>query len=398
MKKQSINYKIELLSPAGDFEKLKYALIYGADACFIGGQEFSLRARSSNFTIKDITNACKFAHKLNKKIYVTTNIIPHDNDLKNLDKYLLALEKAGVDAIICASPAIITRAKEITNLELHLSTQQSSINSNTILFWKNLGITRVVLGRELNIKEINILNKHNLDIEVFVHGGMCMSYSGRCSLSNTFTNRDANRGGCAHSCRWDYRLFKDNSLVEDNTFSLSSKDLLGITKIPDLIKIGVNSLKIEGRMKSLHYVATVTKTYRMVIDEFLKNNRVTSFNKYLDEINNAENRETEVGYLDGNINFSKQIYEIKDTKVKQSFVGLVRKKIKNNLYLVEERNNFKVGETLEILSPDMESFQFKLEKMMDLDYNPLEVARHAKQEVIIEIPKKISDYSIIRKV
>lgn len=398
MKKQSINYKVELLSPAGDLEKLKYALIYGADACFIGGQEFSLRARSSNFTIKDISNACKFAHKLNKKIYVTTNIIPHDNDLKNLDKYLLALEKAGVDAIICASPAIITRTKKITNLELHLSTQQSSINSNTILFWKNLGIHRIVLGRELNLKEIKLLNKHDLDIEVFVHGGMCMSYSGRCSLSNTFTNRDANRGGCAHSCRWDYRLFKNNNIVEDNTFSLSSKDLLGITKIPDLIKIGVNSLKIEGRMKSLHYVATVTKTYRMVIDEFLKNNKINNYNKYLDEINNAENRETEVGYLDGNINFSKQIYEIKDTKVKQAFVGLVRKRIKKNLYLVEERNNFKIGETLEILSPEMESFQFRLEKMYDLDYNQLEVARHAKQEVIIEIPKIINNYSIIRKV
>lgn len=261
---------IELLAPAGDLEKLKYALIYGADAVFIGGNQFSLRARASNFTIETIKEAVNFAHKLGKKVYVTTNIIPHEEDVNGLVEYLKALEAAWVDAIICASPLIIKTALKHTNLEIHLSTQQSAINRYSLKFWKEYGVKRIVLGRELLIKMIDDLPKELLDIEVFIHGGMCMSYSGRCSLSNTLTNRDANCGGCAHSCRWQYHLYNDNKLISNQYFSMSSKDLMAVAAVPKLIDIGVKSLKIEGRMKSLHYISTVVKTYRMLIDEIMK--------------------------------------------------------------------------------------------------------------------------------
>lgn len=398
MKKQFINYNTELLAPAGDLEKLKYALIYGADAVFVGGLNFSLRARASNFTIEDIKNAAEFAHSLGKKVYVTTNIIPHDSDLESLDNYLKQLEETKIDAIIAASISIVTRALEITNLEVHLSTQQSVINSNTIKFWKNLGVTRIVLGRELSLDEINLLNRHNMQLEVFIHGGMCMSYSGRCSISNTTTKRDANRGGCAHSCRWDYRLFDDDKLVLDNTLSLSSKDLNAISSIPSMIDMKIDSLKIEGRMKSLHYIATITKTYRLVIDEYLNTGKIKDFDIYYDMITKAENRETSQGYLDGFIDTSKQIYDISNTKPQQSFVGLIRSKSNSNIYEVEQRNNFKVGEMIEVFQPNNDNIVFKLEQLYNDKFEAIDVARHAKEIVYMIIPYDIEEYSILRKV
>lgn len=389
----------ELLAPAGDLEKLKYALIYGADAVFIGGQEFSLRARASNFTIPMIKEAVKFAHSLGKKVYITTNIIPHNHDFKNLKNYLLKLEKAGVDAIICASYSIIQTAKKYTNLELHLSTQQSSLNSNTILFWKNLGIKRIVLGRELDIKAIKSLNRHNLDIEVFIHGGMCMSYSGRCSLSNTFTLRDANRGGCAHSCRWNYKLYNNkNKKLSDNTVSLSAKDLSAVNGLKDLLDIQVSSLKIEGRMKSLHYIATICKTYRKMIDEYILTKDINNLDKYYDQLQKAENRETSSGYLDGNMDTSKQLYNIDQSRPNQNFCGLVREKLEDNYYLVEERNRFSINDQIEIFSPDQDNLYFKVEKIIDQNGDFIETARKAKELVKVYIPYDISKYSILRKI
>jgi len=260
--------KPELLAPAGNLEKLKIAFMYGADAVFIGGKKFSLRARASNFEISDIKEACDFAHSLNKKVYVTTNILPHNENIEGLIEYLKDLEESGVDAIICASPVIIDTAKEHTNLELHISTQLSSANYESVNFWVEEGITRVVLARELTKHEIDTLRKNtNAEIEVFIHGGMCVSYSGRCTLSNNMTDRDANRGGCAHSCRWNYDIFDgETKLNKDSSFAMSSKDLQTVKHISDLIDIGVNSLKIEGRMKSIHYIATVVNTYRKLID------------------------------------------------------------------------------------------------------------------------------------
>lgn len=393
-----MHFKSELLAPAGDLEKLKYALIYGADAVFIGGQEFSLRARASNFTIPMIKEAVDFAHSLGKKVYITTNIIPHNKDFKNLKNYLKKLEKAGVDAIICASPSIILTAKKYTNLELHLSTQQSTLNSNTILFWKNLGIKRVVLGRELDINSIKNLNRHNLDIEVFIHGGMCMSYSGRCSLSNTFTKRDANRGGCAHSCRWNYKLFnKKGKQISNDTVSLSAKDLSAVVGLKDLLINKVSSLKIEGRMKSLHYIATVCKTYRQMIDEYYNTNDIKNLDYYFNQIQKAENRETSSGYLDGNMDTSKQLYNIDQSRPNQNFCGLVREKLENNYYLVEERNRFSKGDKLEIFTPNGNNLYFTVEKIIDSNNEEIETARKAKELLKVYIPYDISKYSILRK-
>ena len=390
---------IELLAPAGDLEKLRYALIYGADAVYIGGNEFSLRARASNFTIDTIKEGVKFAHSLGKKVYITTNIIPHEEDIGGLIEYLKALEDANVDAIICASPLIIKTALQHTNLEIHLSTQQSAINKHSLMFWKEYGVERVVLGRELSLDEIDALPKNLLDIEVFIHGGMCMSFSGRCSLSNTFTNRDANRGGCAHSCRWKYYLYNNNEKVSNEYFSMSSKDLMAVKAIPRLIDIGVKSLKVEGRMKSLHYISTVIKTYRMLIDEYIKTGTIKDFKFYEDEIYKAENRLTGIGYLDGDIGPDKQLYEFLGERPNQAFIGLVQEFDKETMIAkIEQRNYFELGDTIEIFSPNKENQTFILDNMVNEDYEEIDVARHAKQIVYIKLPFEVSKYSMLRKV
>ncbi|MBE0700897.1 MAG: U32 family peptidase, partial [Acholeplasmataceae bacterium] len=281
---------IELLAPAGDLEKLKIALLYGADAVFIGGQSFSLRARASNFDLDDILQATTFAHAQNKKVYVTTNIIPHNEDMAGLVSYLKALESRNVDAIISASPFIIDMALQHTTLEVHLSTQQSATNAETVNFWHEKGIKRIVLARELDKHQIRQLKtKTHADLEVFIHGGMCMSFSGRCSLSNNMTDRDANRGGCAHSCRWNYDLLVDGKRISENSFSMSSKDLEALEQIPHLIDSGIHALKIEGRMKSLHYIATVVSTYRKLIDLYEKTRTISDFEPFLKELQKAEN-------------------------------------------------------------------------------------------------------------
>lgn len=389
---------IELLSPAGDLEKLKYALIYGADAVFIGGNKFSLRARASNFTIDTIKEATTFAHAIGKKVYVTTNIIPHEEDLDGLVEYLKELEIANVDAIIAASPVIIKTALKNTNLEVHLSTQQSAINQNSLKFWKNLGIKRIVLGREMSIAEIDALEKEFIDLEVFIHGGMCMSYSGRCSLSNTLTLRDANRGGCAHSCRWQYHLYDDDNLISNEYFSMSSKDLMALNEVPSLIEAGVKSLKIEGRMKSLHYIATVVKTYRSLIDEYYQTGKILNFKKYEDEINKAENRLTASGYLDGDYGPSKQLYEFLGERPNQAFIGLVLDfDLQTMTATVEQRNHFKVGDEIEVFSPNCDNQAFILDSLYSLDGEELEVARHAQQIVKIKSPIVIEKYSMLRR-
>lgn len=391
---------IELLAPAGDLEKLKIALTYGADACFIGGQSFSLRARASNFDLNEIKEACEYAHKLGKKVYVTTNIIPHEEDYEGLIPYLKGLEDAKVDAIITASPYIIETALKETSLEVHLSTQQSAMNAKTVNYWYNRGVKRIVLGRELSKYEIDELIKNTkADIEVFIHGGMCMSYSGRCSLSNNLTNRDANRGGCAHSCRWEYDLKVDNKSKFDNTFSMSSKDLVAIQQIPNLIDANVASLKIEGRMKSLHYIATVVNTYRKLIDEYLVNKEIKDFSIYEAEMEKAENRLTSFGYLEGMPTLNEQLFNHTSTRVNQIFTGMVvdyDKKTK--IATIEQRNRFGVLDTLEVFSPNFELRAFKVLEIKDLDGNILDQARHPKQLLKIEIPFEVSENDILRLV
>jgi len=390
---------VELLAPAGDLEKLKIALLYGADAVFIGGQSFSLRARASNFSLGDIKEATHFAHKLNKKVYVTTNIIPHNEDLDGLIEYLKALEENEVDAIISASPFIVDMALAHTNLEVHLSTQQSALNSETVNFWYEKGIKRIVLARELDKNHIRSLKKRTeADIEVFIHGGMCMSFSGRCSLSNNMTDRDANRGGCAHSCRWNYELISNGKPISEVPFSMSSKDLEALEQLPHLIDSGVSSLKIEGRMKSLHYIATVVSTYRKLIDTYLKEGRINDYKPYIDQLEKAENRLASFGYLEGMPGVEQQLFSSRSEQPTQLFIGLVKDyNHETGMMTIEQRNHFEVGIKAEIMLPDGSIKTFIIDEMFDDKNEPLDVARHPKQIITIKVPFEVTPYAMMRK-
>lgn len=391
--------KPELLAPAGDLEKLKIAYIYGADAVFIGGRKFSLRARASNFDIQQIKEACDFAHGLNKRLYVTTNIIPHNENIEGLVEYLKELEDAGVDAIICAAPVIIDTAKRETNLEIHISTQVSLTNYESVNFWYDQGVTRVVLARELNKVEIQELKVNTeADLEVFIHGGMCVSYSGRCTLSNNMTDRDANRGGCAHSCRWNYDLYEGETKLNDElSFSMSSKDLQTVKHISDLIDIGVHSLKIEGRMKSIHYIAVVVNTYRKLIDDICDDSEI-DLPKYLLDIKKAENRLTSHGFMNGMTTIDEQLYNMRSENPSQDFIGLV---IDYNpdtfMATIQQRNRFKPGDFIEVFSPDFEASKFKVDELFDEDGNTVEIARHPLQILKVFIPFRVSKYDMLRK-
>lgn len=391
---------IELLAPAGDLEKLKIAVMYGANAVFIGGKQFSLRSRASNFTYEDIKEGCTFAHEHNAKVHVTCNILPHESDMSGLIEHLKKLEECGVDAIICASIYILKCVKEYTKMEAHVSTQESSINSNTVKFWTDLKADRVVLGRELSIEEIkDICDKSPVDIEAFIHGGMCVSYSGRCMLSNNMTNRDANRGGCAHSCRWNYDLYiNDNKINPEGTyFAMSSKDLCAINDIPKMIDAGVDSFKIEGRMKSLHYIATVVKAYRQIIDEYLTTGKVLDYKKYENDIKKAENRLTSYGFLHGNIGITEQLYNLRSEQPTQEFVGIVSSYDKiNKIAYVEERNFFLPNSCLEIFGPNKDSILIDIKEIYDEEGNILDAARHPGQIVNFKCDIELEAYDMIR--
>ncbi|HLS99981.1 MAG TPA: U32 family peptidase [Acholeplasma sp.] len=388
---------IELLAPAGNLEKLKTAIIYGADAVFIGGKHFSLRANASNFDENDLIEGCKFAHERGKKVYVTTNVIPHQKDKEGLIEYLKVLERAKVDAIIAASPLIINTALEHTSLEVHVSTQQSAMNINTVNYFHQKGATRVVLARDLDLKEIeHIVTNVDAEIEVFIHGGMCAGYSGRCALSNHLTNRDANRGGCAHTCRWFFDLEKDGIKDTDVPFSLGSKDLAAVREIPKLIDMGVASLKIEGRMKSQHYIATVVNTYRRLIDEYQQTGMVADFEKYENELKLAENRETSHGFFYGLPTEEQQLFERRSERVMQNFVGLVVDYDKETkLATIETKNVFRL-ETLEVLSPNFESRSFENTIMYSMEGEPMDRAFRANQLIKLMIPFEVKPYDMLR--
>lgn len=392
--------RTELLAPAGNLEKAKMALLYGADAVYVGGINFSLRARASNFTLDLLSELVAFAHNLNKKVYVTTNIVFHDEDLEGLDEYLLELERIKVDAIICSSFVIIERAKKITNLEIHLSTQFSVTNHLLADYFYEEGVKRVVLARELTLSEIQTIKNHTkADLEVFVHGGMCVSYSGRCTLSNYMVQRDANRGGCAHSCRWLYDLYDSKKLIsEDHDFQMSSKDLEVTEFIPDLLKMGISSLKIEGRMKSIHYVATVVLAYRMLIDDYY-DGTLKDLEYYKNEIKKAENRLTSTGFLAGQPTVDQQLYNSRSEAPTKEFIGMVLDYLPDKkLALIEQRNYFEIGDEIEIVSPDKTFHYGKVEQMYDEEFNEEQVARHPLQKLYINVDKAVKPYDLIRKV
>lgn len=395
--------KVELLAPAGSLDKAKIALIYGADAVYVGGKQFSLRARASNFELEDLKELSEFAHERNKKVYVTMNIIPHDEDLQGLDEYLKYLESIKIDAIITSSRYIMSRALEVApNVERHLSTQMSTTNSLSIDYYKKIGVERVVLAREVTLCEIEkIMKKTDVEVEVFIHGGMCSSYSGHCVLSNHMTNRDANRGGCAHSCRWNYTLFEDG-IPGNNFYNIGSKDMMALKYIPKLIDLGVASLKIEGRMKSMYYLATVVKSYRMLIDFYYAKHEVTKeeYEMIEREIGKAENRLTSNGFYEGLPDVEGQLYDNRSEHPTKEYIGYVLDYDENTqMALIEQRNYFVPGDLVEFFGPNLENTQMVVDEIIDYQTKEkLEVAQHPLQLLLIKVPFKLEKHNMMRKV
>lgn len=394
--------KIELLAPAGSLEKLKVAFHYGADACYIGGRDFSLRANATNFSVDEIKEACDIAHELGKKIYVTVNIVFHNEDVKGLEEYLRSLEEAGVDAIIMSDPWLISFVKEKKiNLELHMSTQASTLNYESVIFWKDLGVSRVVLARELHYTEIKeIIDKTGMEIETFVHGAMCSSYSGRCVLSNYFTNRDANRGGCAQVCRYCFDLYDDNKekVESDTEFTMSTKDLSLISMLSKMIEIGIASLKIEGRMRSNYYIATVVSTYREAIDSYydgtLDEEKLAYYKKIL---NRVANRDSEEQFFNTFPDVKGQYFLGRQEVSNQDFLGIVLDyDEENKIVTITERNFFKKGDVVEIFGPKTKTFIFTVPDIYNEDGELVDAARHPEEIIRFKLDILVRKDDIMR--
>lgn len=386
--------KIELLSPAGDLERLKVTLLYGADAVYIGGEQYSLRANATNFSLEEIEEACSFAHKLNKKVYLTLNIVFHNEDMSDVESYINSVVKCGIDAFIVSDPFIISYIKSnFKEVEVHLSTQNSTSNYKAVEYFKNEGIDRVVLAREVGKKDmLEIIEKTKVDIEVFIHGAMCTCFSGRCALSNYVTNRDANRGGCAQVCRFAF------TTTEEKDFTMATKDLNMAEYITDLIDIGVKSLKVEGRMRSLYYLATVIGTYREIIDRYYAKTLTKEVMKELEyRLSRVANREVSTHYFLKEADYTDQYYSGRQELSNQDYLGLINGYDKENSCLIlVERNYFKPGDNTEIFTPDGEVYKYKIDKIYDENMQELELARHPEQVLKIKFDHELPIYSMIR--
>lgn len=386
--------RVELLSPAGDLERLKVTLLYGADAVYIGGQAYSLRANATNFSLEEIKEGCTFAHKLNKKVYLTLNIVFHNEDMQDVESYIDNVVACGIDAFIVSDPFIISYIKnKHKNVEVHLSTQNSTSNYKAVEYFKNEGVDRVVLAREVGkdgMKEI--IEKTGMDIEVFIHGAMCTCYSGRCALSNYVTNRDANRGGCAQVCRFAFKT------TEDKDFTMATKDLNMAEYIKDLIEIGVKSLKVEGRMRSLYYLATVIGTYREIIDRYYNNTLTEDVMKVLEyRLSRVANREVSTQFFLKEADYTDQYYSGRQELSNQDYLGLITGyDEENNCIILVERNYFKPGDMTEIFTPDGEVYKYKIDKIYDENMQELELARHPEQVLKLKFSHKLKEYSMIR--
>jgi Collagenase and related proteases len=409
--------KPELLAPAGDWEKLTYALAYGADAVYMGGQAFGLRAYAGNFRSDEMEKAVNWTHELGKKIYITVNIFAHEADFAELPAYLRQLEGLGVDGALVSDPGIITLAQEVApRLPLHLSTQANNTNSYAVRFWLKQGIERVVLARELNLEELQDM-RSNVEggLEIFIHGAMCMSYSGRCLLSNYLTGRDANRGECTQPCRWGYALVEEKRpgevfpIEEDErgTYIFNSHDLCLLPHLPLLKPLNLDSYKIEGRMKSVQYVASTVKVYREAID-ILWDEGEEAFQaklpQWLEEMDKVSHRDYSAGFLFGKPGAKSHNLETSHYVRDYDFVGVSLNDGEfringndGNTTWIEQRNNFKRGEVLEVLTPQGISWSFEVTEMWDAEGEPLEVARHAQQKIRMTVPRKIFPYSILRR-
>lgn len=401
--------KPELLAPAGNLEKLKMALLYGADAVFLAGKSFGLRAFSDNFTEDELREGVDFAHNLQKKVYVTVNIFPHNEDLLTLPAYIKFLSECHVDAVIIADLGVYRIIREIApELPIHISTQANNTNWSSVLFWQELGVRRVVLARELSLADINqIREKVNIELEAFVHGAMCISYSGRCLMSNYFTGRDANRGQCAQPCRWKFNLVEEKRpgeyypVMEDErgTYIFNSKDLCLLPNIPELVNSGLDSFKVEGRMKSVHYVATVSKVYREAIDAYISNPHNYSVKtEWLEELQKISHRAYTSGFYFNKTTEEDQIYGSSSYEQTFDFIGLIKSyDSSTKMAVIEQRNNIKVGQKIEIMQPGKANFIQTITEMFDMEGNSILVAPHAQQLLRMPMSQEVVEFAMLRR-
>ncbi len=403
--------KPELLVPASSLEVLKVAVIFGADAVYIGGEAFGLRAKAKNFSLEEMAEGIAFAHQRGVKVYVTANILAHNQDLEGVREYFQQLKELKPDALIISDPGVFTIAGEVCpEIERHISTQANNTNYGTYLFWHRQGASRVVSARELSLEEIREIREHippELEIETFVHGAMCISYSGRCLLSNFLTGRDANQGACTHPCRWKYSIMEETRPGEyfpvyeneRGTFIFNSKDLCMIEHIPDLIRAGIDSFKIEGRMKTALYVATVARTYRKAIDDYFQDPKVYQehMDWYRDQISNCTYRLFTTGFFYGKPGAEAQIYD-SNTYVKEyTYLGIIGEPNERGFYRISQRNKFSVGETIEVMKPSGENIEVQVKGIYDQEGNAMESAPHPKQILYLDLGLKLEPFDLLRR-
>lgn len=405
--------KPELLAPAGDLEKLKIAILYGADAVYIGGEEYSLRAKAKNFDIESMREGIKFAHEHGAKVYVTANIYAHNQDFEGMSEYFKKIEEIGADAILISDLGVFSVAKEaVPNMEIHVSTQANNTNYMSANTWYKLGARRVVVARELSldeIKEIRAKIPEDMEIEAFVHGAMCISYSGRCLLSNYLSGRDANKGACSHPCRWKYHLVEETRpgeympVVENErgTYIYNSKDLCMLNHIPELVDAGICSLKIEGRMKTPFYVGTVVKAYREAIDDYFedKEKYLSKIDYYMNEISKASHRDYTTAFYFSKPGGDEQVYTNNSYIREYDFIGMIQEDfdVETGCAIVEQRNKFEVGEEIEVMPAKGESFKMVVEKMWDDRGNEVISAPHPQQILKVKFDRPVKKFDMLRK-
>ena len=403
--------KPELLIPASSLEVLKTAVTFGADAVYIGGEVFSLRAKSKNFSMEDMKEGIEFAHAHGTRVFVTANILAHNGDLDGVEAYFKELKEIGPDALIISDPGVFQIAREICpEIETHISTQANNTNYRTYNFWHGLGAKRVVSARELSIDEIRDLRAHipeDLEIETFVHGAMCISYSGRCLLSSYFTGRDANQGACTHPCRWKYAIMEETRPGEylpvyeneRGTYIFNSKDLCMIEHIPELVEAGVDSFKIEGRMKTALYVAVVTRTYRQAIDDYFESPELyqSRMDYYKEEIAKCTYRQFTTGFFFGKPDKDTQIYDSNTYVKAYTYLGLIGEKNEKGLYALEQRNKFSVSECIEVMKPDGRDLTVTVKAMTDAEGQPMESCPHPKQKIFVDLGVELEAFDLLRR-
>ncbi len=383
----------ELLAPAGDFEKMKYAFHYGADAIYCGGQNYSLRANAKNFTLEELKEAVTYAHNINKKIYVTVNIVFHDENLDGLKEYLIYLDKINIDGIIASDITVIKLVQELKlKFSVCLSTQASLLNSRAVKFWQSLGVTRVVPAREATREDLKRISKTGIEIETFIHGAMCTSISGKCILSNYVTNRDSNRGGCAQICRWEF------ASQDKPNFTIMPKDLNMVPFIKEEMGMGVKSFKIEGRMRSIYYIATVILSYRKMIDAANNNTLTKSDEKYyLKVLNRCANRESTPQFFDKLPGVNEEYWQGRTEVSNQDFLGLVLDyDDETNYATIEVRNYFKKGDEVQFIGPNIETFNYKINTIYNDQDEIIDVCRHPKSKIKIKVLKKLNKFDMMR--